>query len=122
MSHSAARTTLLAALVLSLAVSVGCASQAAPALQKGDRIIFLGDSITQGGGGPKGYITLTQQGIDEKLKDLGITTVNAGISGNKVPDLQGRLQKDVLDKKPTVVIIYIGINDVWHWRRAPTEP
>jgi lysophospholipase L1-like esterase len=41
--------------------------------------------------------------------------INKGISGNKVTDLQKRLQKDVLDQKPNVVFIYIGINDVWHW-------
>ena len=40
--------------------------------------------------------------------------INAGISGHKVPDLQGRLDRDVLSKEPTVVFIYIGINDVWH--------
>ncbi len=40
--------------------------------------------------------------------------IGAGISGNKVPDLQRRLDQDVLSKQPTVVVIYIGINDVWH--------
>lgn len=25
------------------------------------------------------------------------------------------MDRDVLQKKPTVVVIYIGINDVWHW-------
>ncbi|MCX5682895.1 MAG: GDSL-type esterase/lipase family protein, partial [Planctomycetota bacterium] len=50
-------------------------------------------------------------------KDLGVETVGAGISGNKVADLQKRLEKDVLDKKPTIVFIYIGINDVWHWKK-----
>jgi len=45
--------------------------------------------------------------------------VNAGVSGHKVPDLQKRLQKDVLDKKPALVVIYIGINDVWHGESDP---
>jgi isoamyl acetate esterase len=84
---------------------------------KGDRVIFLGDSITQGGGGPKGYITLFKNVLGAKV--TGVDVVNAGISGNKVPDLQRRLQKDVLDKKPTIVFIYIGINDVWHWKKQP---
>jgi len=90
---------------------------APPALAKGDRIVFLGDSITQGGGGPKGYITLVKNTLDQECKDLGIEVINAGISGHKVPNLQARLDKDVLAKKPTVVVIYIGINDVWHWRK-----
>jgi lysophospholipase L1-like esterase len=109
------------ALAAGMSVAVGAAESAPggapPALAKGDRIVFLGDSITQGGGGPKGYITLVKNALDEKCKDLGIEVVNAGISGNKVPDLQRRLDKDVLDKKPTIVFIYIGINDVWHWRK-----
>ncbi|MEI6233845.1 MAG: SGNH/GDSL hydrolase family protein [Planctomycetota bacterium] len=87
----------------------------AAALKKDDKIIMLGDSITQGGGGPKGYITVVQNTLNEKHKDLGIKVINKGISGNKVGNLQARLQKDVLDLKPNLVFIYIGINDVWHW-------
>ena len=88
-------------------------------LKKDERIVFLGDSITQGGGGAKGYVTLVTKSLQEKYPDLGIQTFNAGISGNKVPDLQRRLEKDVLGKKPTVVIVYIGINDVWHGENDP---
>jgi isoamyl acetate esterase len=90
-------------------------------LKKGDRIVFLGDSITQAGVGEKGYVTLIKNALAEKHKDLGIEVIGAGISGNKVSDLQKRLQKDVLDKKPTVVVIYIGINDVWHGENDPAK-
>jgi lysophospholipase L1-like esterase len=86
-------------------------------LQRGDRIVFLGDSITAGGVREGGYVTLIGQGIARHHADLEIEIIGAGISGNKVPDLQKRLQSDVLDKKPTLVVIYIGINDVWHWNR-----
>ena len=78
------------------------------------KVIFLGDSITQAGAGPKGYISLARQEVDETFANKKIEFVGAGISGNKVPDLQKRLKRDVLDKKPTMVVIYIGINDVWH--------
>lgn len=84
-------------------------------LRDGDRIVFFGDSITQLGVKPKGYITLIQDSLRLHYPDMGIEIVGAGISGNKVPDLQKRLQRDVLDKKPTIVVIYIGINDVWHY-------
>src|SRR5688572_28178510 len=97
------------------AASATCAFAAEPiSLKQGDRIVFLGDSITQGGGGPKGYVTLIKNKLQEKKSDLGVEVVNAGISGNKVPDLQGRVDRDVIAKKPTIVFIYIGINDVWH--------
>jgi lysophospholipase L1-like esterase len=92
-----------------------------PALQKGDRIVFLGDSITEAGAGRGGYVTLIREALKEKHKDLELEVIGAGISGNKVPDLQGRLERDVLGKKPTVVVIYIGINDVWHGENDPAR-
>lgn len=91
-----------------------------PPLAKGERIVFLGDSITQAGVGPQGYVTLVKNTLAQECKDLGIVVLGAGISGNKVPDLQKRLERDVLSKKPTLVVIYIGINDVWHWRKDAT--
>jgi lysophospholipase L1-like esterase len=92
-----------------------------PALKKGERIVFLGDSITQAGVGAKGYVTLLKNQLKEKYADLDIAVIGAGISGNKVPDLQRRLERDVLAKKPTIVVIYIGINDVWHGERNPAN-
>jgi isoamyl acetate esterase len=111
-------TLALFALVVAPALA---ADDHAVKLQKGDKIIFLGDSITQGGEGKSGYITLFRNGLEKHHKDLGIEVVNAGVSGNKVPDLQNRLKKDVLDKKPTIVVIYIGINDVWHGEKDPAK-
>jgi len=92
-----------------------------PALKKGEKIVFLGDSITQGGVEPKGYVTLIKKALTEKHKDLGIEVIGAGISGNKVPDLQRRVVRDVVARKPTLVVIYIGINDVWHGERDPAR-
>ncbi|HVX63182.1 MAG TPA: GDSL-type esterase/lipase family protein [Pirellulales bacterium] len=83
-------------------------------LKKGDRVVFLGDSITQAGARPGGYVTLVAEALAKRKPELDVEVIGAGISGNKVPDLEQRLQRDVLDKKPTVVVIYIGINDVWH--------
>jgi lysophospholipase L1-like esterase len=89
-------------------------SSAAEPLAKGERIVILGDSITEAGAGPGGYVTLIKDAIDERLAGRGIEIIGAGISGNRVPDLEARLERDVLAKKPTRVVIYIGINDVWH--------
>ena len=33
---------------------------------------------------------------------------------NKIYDLYLRHEEDVIAKKPNIVIIYVGINDVWH--------
>jgi len=88
----------------------------------GERIVFLGDSITQGGAGPGGYVTLVREAIAAALPDKGVEVLGAGISGNKVPDLELRLDRDVLAKKPTTVVVYIGINDVWHSQRGQGTP
>ncbi len=80
------------------------------------KVIFFGDSITQIGAGPGGYIrlmesTLQKEGLSDQYEFVG-----AGISGNKVTDLYLRLEEDVLKQNPEIVVIYIGINDIWHKR------
>jgi lysophospholipase L1-like esterase len=91
-------------------------------LAKGEVIAFFGDSITQAGARPGGYCRLIGEAIKKQRPELGVKIVYAGISGHKVPDLQGRLQRDVLSKNPTIVFIYIGINDVWHSTRGRGTP
>jgi lysophospholipase L1-like esterase len=91
-------------------------------LSEGEVIAFFGDSITQAGARPGGYCRLVAAAIEESHSDLGVKIVYAGISGHKVPNLQGRLDRDVLDKKPTIVFIYIGINDVWHSNNGRGTP
>jgi lysophospholipase L1-like esterase len=112
---------LLPATVLLACAVPSTPADTVPALKKGERIVFLGDSITAGGVGEKGYVTLIGQALNKKHKGLGITIIGAGVSGSKVPDLQKRLDRDVLKKKPTIVVIYIGINDVWHGLRNPAK-
>lgn len=85
------------------------------AMQKKQTIIFFGDSITEAGVKEGGYISL----MKNKLAAEGITNYNlegAGIGGNKVYDLYLRMEEDVLSKKPTIVVIWVGVNDVWHKR------
>lgn len=92
----------------------GCASEKM-LLNKSDRIIFLGDSITELGGQENGFVTLVEDSLAAKFGADAPAVINAGISGNKVTDLQARLDRDVISKNPTIVVIYIGINDVWHF-------
>lgn len=78
------------------------------------KVIFFGDSITQAGVQPKGYITIIAQSLEKQgIKDK-YELIGAGIGGNKIYDLYLRLEDDVLNKKPDLVLIYIGVNDVWH--------
>lgn len=89
------------------------------ALQK-KKIIFFGDSITQAGVKPGGYIMkigelVAKDGLTDQFELIG-----AGIGGNKVYDLFLRMEEDVLSKNPDVVLIYVGVNDVWHKRTYGT--
>jgi lysophospholipase L1-like esterase len=83
---------------------------------KKKRIIFFGDSITESGIGPGGYIKRMDSMIALQGKSDLYELMGSGISGNKVYDLSLRLEEDVLSKKPDIVVIYIGVNDVWHKR------
>jgi lysophospholipase L1-like esterase len=105
--------SLLVLLVIAATLS-GCTGERM-LLSKGERVLFLGDSITEQGVMPKGYVTLLKEQIDIQHPELGVEIIGAGISGNKVTDLEKRLARDVIGRKPTIVFIYIGINDVWHW-------
>ncbi|MET0393596.1 MAG: SGNH/GDSL hydrolase family protein [Chitinophagaceae bacterium] len=83
-------------------------------------IIFFGDSITQAGVNKGGYIDRVQTLINDKHLQDNYALAGAGIGGNKVYDLYLRMEEDVLDKNPDVVVIYVGINDVWHKSTAGT--
>jgi|688.fasta_scaffold92254_1 lysophospholipase L1-like esterase len=112
---------LLCALVLcGFAAAFPAASLAQDA--KPCRVVFFGDSITQAAVGPEGYITQLQAALNARETGRKFELVGAGISGHKVPDLQARLERDVLAKQPDVVVIYIGINDVWHSQSGKGTP
>jgi lysophospholipase L1-like esterase len=78
------------------------------------RIVFFGDSITESGDRPGGYVSIIRDTLKEEYPNRSLEVLGAGIAGNKVPDLQARVERDVIDQSPTHVVIYIGINDVWH--------
>ena len=82
-------------------------------LKKGDRIIFFGDSLTalaikdthvpDG----KGYVPIVRAALKER--EVDVDAVATG--GHKVTDLLKRVDQDVLARKPTIVVIQIGVND-----------
>ena len=82
--------------------------------QKKTKVIFFGDSITQAGVNPGGYIVRVDSMCKKEGRGDQFEFLGAGIGGNKVYDLYLRMEDDVLAKTPDVVIIYIGVNDVWH--------
>ncbi len=104
-------TTIKTALLFLLAAVLLALTTAKPT-----RVVFFGDSITQAGVQPGGYITLLQKMLlADKFELMG-----AGVSGNKIYDLYLRMDDDVLAKKPDVVMIWVGVNDVWHKNTSGT--
>lgn len=99
-------------------------------LNKGEIILFQGDSITDAGrerpkvNPPRSCINIHHLGAGYAGKAAGImmagnpgldlTIHNRGISGNRVTDLRSRWQDDCIALKPTLVSILIGVNDCWH--------
>lgn len=89
-------------------------------MQQKQRIVFFGDSITQAGVQPKGYITVLGELINKKGLQNQYELIGAGIGGNKVYDLYLRVEDDVLAKSPNTVVIWVGVNDVWHKKTSGT--
>ena len=90
------------------------------AVANGQKIAFLGDSITAAGRRPGGYCQL----VLSALKDQGVeaTPVFAGIGGHKSNQMLARLEKDVLKHKPDWMTLSCGVNDVWHGKRGVDLP
>lgn len=92
-------------------------------LEKNDKLVLIGDSITDCGRNPageglfdaigNGYVAQLEALLHVVYPELDIRVINKGTSGNTVRDLQARWQVDVLDLKPDWLSIMIGINDVW---------
>ena len=83
-------------------------------LDKKKKIIFFGDSITEAAVDKGGFIDLLQTMIQQKKMGQNYELYGAGLSGNKIYDLYLRIEDDVLAKKPDIVVIWVGVNDVWH--------
>jgi lysophospholipase L1-like esterase len=89
-------------------------------LQQKKKVVFFGDSITAAGVKPGGYIVkVGELAAKDKLAN-SYEFIGAGIGGNKVYDLYLRMDDDVLARKPDVVVIFVGVNDVWHKRSYGT--
>jgi acyl-CoA thioesterase-1 len=85
-----------------------------------DRILFTGDSITDCGRARDnaeslgtGYASITAAHLQARLAAPKLKIWNRGISGNRIRDVLGRVEADLLALEPTVVSILIGINDTW---------
>ena len=90
-----------------LVLLIGCAMAARAASPK--RIVLLGDSTTYGYALDRPY----GQILSEILTARGIPAlvINAGINGNTTDGARTRFERDVLARKPDIVVIQYGLND-----------
>ena len=96
------------------------------ALQKDNKILFQGDSITDAGRDKKnqipnaqkafggGYAWMAASHLLISNPEFNLTIHNRGISGNKVHQLAARWDKDCIALQPDILSILIGVNDIWH--------
>ncbi len=84
------------------------------------RILFQGDSITDADRDRanharlgRGYPLLVEAALGY-IEPGKYEFANRGISGNRIVDLYARIKADIINLKPDVMSILIGVNDVWH--------
>ena len=113
------KVLLFAALLLTT-ISGLHALEPLAAFTPGSRILFQGDSITDGNRGRSadpnhilghGYAFLIAANFGATFPEANLEFFNRGVSGNTVLDLEKRWQKDTLDLKPDILSILIGVND-----------
>ncbi|MBQ8657964.1 MAG: SGNH/GDSL hydrolase family protein [Clostridia bacterium] len=95
-------------------------------LKENERILFQGDSITDGNRGRNedlnhimghGYQYIVAAKLHADNLGRNLKTYNRGIGGNRIADLYGRWKEDTLNLKPTILSILIGVNDIGAIRR-----
>ena len=108
------RTKYLSAIVLVLLVCAGSgyAEESQVIIKDGDKVAYLGDSITAAGANYGGYCRLVVHGL--KAKGIIVEPVFAGVPGNTSEHMLGRLEQSVLQHKPDWVVLAAGVNDIWH--------
>ena len=109
--------------ILSLAVLLGlsvCSNADVAVFKENARILFQGDSITDGNRGRNddpnhilghGYCFIIAAKFGAQFPERKLVFMNRGISGNTVQSLAARWKQDALDLKPDVLSILVGIND-----------
>ena len=97
------------ALTLAAAVAAGTLF-AKPLVKDGERIAFIGDSITEFGNWPAGYVNMVVKGLE--LSGVKVEKVAVGHSAETSENMVRRFAKDVVAAKPQWVTISCGVNDV----------
>jgi len=81
-------------------------------IKNGEKIVFLGDSITAiGADSPAGYARQVIRGLE--ANGIKASMVGAGVGGNKSDQMLARMDTDVVAQHPDWMTLSCGVNDVW---------
>lgn len=108
-------------LILLIAIAAcarGASAQTIAPFRDGDRAVFLGNSITDGGH-YHSYIWLYYM---TRFPEMDLRVYNAGIGGDTAADMLRRLDGDVFGKKPTVLTVTFGMNDTGYMEYNGDNP
>jgi acyl-CoA thioesterase-1 len=75
--------------------------------------VAFGDSITDGYGVPRGFVSFLTEQISKSHPGLDLVTINTGMSGDTSRGGLYRLGRDVIDHRPDLVTINFGVNDAF---------
>ena len=108
-------------IVLLSVLSISLMASGAPLIVKdGDNIGFLGDSLTQFANREYGFILLVMGALKaDGVKNLKY--IPGGIGGDRSNSILARLDK-FLARKPSIVILQVGVNDVSWGKRGVELP
>lgn len=94
-------------LILQIVMGVNLIAQQVTPFKKNDRVVFLGNSITEAGY-YHSYIWLYYM---TRFPNMPITIIGAGVGGDRAEEMYKRLDGDVFSNKPTVLVTTFGMND-----------
>ncbi len=80
-------------------------------------IVAFGDSVTQATPHvtpEESFVVRLEVALNRRLAPTGqqVTVVNSGVGGENTAEGLARIQRDVLDHDPTLVLIEFGLNDI----------
>ena len=100
-------------ILISLAASLPLRADGPIKIASGQKIAFLGDSITQyGWQHPGGYVKLVLACLDSV--GVKVEPIPAGIGGQTSRDMVARIAPLITNGKPDWMTLSCGVNDVWH--------
>lgn len=98
----------LAALFLTFIFCVTIVSAQFPVFKDGERVCFIGNSITMNGR----YLNYIELYYTTRFPNRKVEFFNCGISGDDSGGMLERMKNDILIHRPTVAVLMVGMNDV----------